>query len=148
MNNILKRSAFANAALIALFSTVLIFAQSSTTAVESRLEDKKWVLESIAGKAIVLSASKPFVNFDVAKGSLGGDTGCNVFGGSLAVKDNLIDASNMISTMRACEEDDRMTIERQLLDGLEKADRFEIEGNKLTLFEKNAILLTFVGEKK
>ncbi len=122
--------------------------KAETPASAVKLEGKKWVLESLGEKAVTLAESKPFVNFDVAKGSLGGNTGCNVFGGSLTLKDDVIDASKMVSTMRACEEDDRMMIERHLLDGFEKADRFSIKGGKLMLYSKNELLLTFIGESK
>lgn len=110
------------------------------------LDDKKWMLEAVKGKSV--SGRGAFVVFDKDKGSAGGNTGCNVFGGSYSTTGNKIAITDTISTMRACEEDGRMSLEREFLDGMQKASRFEIRGNKLTLFQKDSILLTFVGEKK
>jgi heat shock protein HslJ len=50
--------------------------------------------------------------------------------------------------MRACIEDERMKIERDFLDGLEKANRYEIQREKLMLYQSNRLLLTFKGEAK
>ncbi len=54
----------------------------------------------------------------------------------------------MISTMRACEFEDRMTIERELFNGLQNADRIEISGKKLSIFNGNDSLLEFEGIAK
>ena len=98
---------------------------------EIRLEDKKWVLEMLNGKPV--EGTKPFISFDAAKQSAGGDTGCNVFGGSYAVSGDTIRIFDTISTMRACIEDDRMEVERKLMDALQNANRFEIKKGKLFL---------------
>jgi heat shock protein HslJ len=50
--------------------------------------------------------------------------------------------------MRACIEDERMKIEREFLDGLENANRYEIQRDKLMLYQNNRLLLTFSGERK
>ncbi len=129
-------------------SSVLLSFKSSTTSSEIKLADKKWILESIKGNGIKLTSELPFVNFDTKEMRLSGNTGCNVFGGGFTITGNKFDASQMMSTLRACEEEDRMTIERRVLDGVEKADSFEIKGGKLTFFEGRELLLTFRGEAK
>lgn len=109
---------------------------------------KKWMLRSISGKPVSLSKDAPFLNFDSEKRSAGGNSGCNVFGGNYEALGSTIKFSNMIATMRACEFEDRMTIERGFLDGLQNADRFEIKGNKLHIYKAGDVLLEFEGVAK
>jgi heat shock protein HslJ len=113
-----------------------------------KLEDKKWVLESISGAAIPKVEQEAFLIFDPEKGSAGGDTSCNAYGGSYKTDGNKIAITEIISTMRACVEDQRMNIERGFLDGLRAANRYEIKADKLLLYRHDKLLLTFEGRKK
>jgi heat shock protein HslJ len=111
------------------------------------LAEKKWYLDARpAGKTP--SPEGAFIVFDETKKSAGGNTGCNVFGGSYEVDVDKISITDIISTMRACVEDDRMNVERTFLDGLRKADRYDIEDNTLSLFAGKTLLLTFTGYDK
>ena len=122
------------------------------------LEDRKWILDRRYSGIPVDSAGAPFINFTRAvkpgplgitnRGSAGGNTGCNVFGGSYSVTGGKIGISEIISTMRACIEDDRMDTERKFLDGLRKANRFEINREELSLYEDSTLLLKFYGRSK
>ena len=113
-----------------------------------RLEDKKWVLESIKNRSLPKIETVPFINFDKAKKSAGGNTGCNVFGGNYSAAGDGLAITNLVSTMRACIEDERMNVERQFKNNLENADRFEIKGGKLYLYQNRILLLTFRAENK
>jgi heat shock protein HslJ len=115
---------------------------------EVRLEDKKWMLAEIKGTPVSKIGRMAFLVFDEAKGSAGGNTGCNVFGGSYSAVGRTLKLTEVISTMRACIEDERMKIEREFLDGLEKANRYDIQREKLMLYQNNRLLLTFKGEAK
>jgi heat shock protein HslJ len=113
-----------------------------------RLEDKKWVLESIKTRTLPEVEIAPFINFDKTKGSAGGNTSCNVFGGNYTASGETIRIFDLISTMRACIEDERMNIEREFKNGLQDANRFEIAGRKLYLYRNKVLLLTFRAENK
>jgi len=113
-----------------------------------RLQDRKWVLEQIKGRQTFVPLPYAFVNFDAQKGSAGGNSGCNVFGGNYKASGSSITISNIISTMRACIEDDKMAVERDMLDGLRVARRFDIRDGRLFLYRGNDLLLTFRGENK
>ena len=118
-------------------------------AVQATLENRKWMLETIAGRPVGKEGKEAFIAFDPEKKSAGGNTGCNVFGGSYTVKkENKLKITETISTMRACVEDDRMQIERGFLDGLRDADRYEIRGDKLYLRKGSRELLVFHGTDK
>jgi heat shock protein HslJ len=121
-------------------------ADSSGTAT---LTNRKWFLESIRDRKTLVAITGVFINFDEQKKSAGGDTGCNVFGGDYEAGKSNISITNTISTMRACVEDDGKTqTEREFLDGLRAAKRYEIRDGHLRLFSSNKLLLTFRGEPK
>lgn len=112
------------------------------------LEDRKWMLETIGTRRSAIGVRDAFVNFDAQKRSAGGNTGCNVYGGSYTTRNAAISITEIMSTMRACEEGDRMEVERALLNGLRTANRYEIRENRLYLYRGNNLLLTFRGERK
>lgn len=113
-----------------------------------RLEDKKWTLEAISGVPASKIGRTAFLVFDKVQGSAGGNSSCNVFGGSYTATGSSIAITDVIATMRACIEDERMKIEREFLDGLRVANRYEIQGNKLMLYRNKRQLLTLNGEAK
>lgn len=110
------------------------------------LTSMKWMLRSIDGKPIRLNKHAPFLNFDAEKKSAGGNSGCNLFGGNYEVEGSSIKFSQMISTMRACEFENRMTIERDFLEGLQNADRYEIKNGKLLIYRRSDLRLEFEGQ--
>lgn len=112
------------------------------------LEDKKWMLEAIGGQAVSKNGRGAFLVFDDAKSSAGGNSSCNVFGGSYTATGSSLKITDVVSTMRACIEDDRMRIERDFLDGVRQANRFEIVRGKLMLYRNQRLLLTFAGDNK
>jgi heat shock protein HslJ len=50
--------------------------------------------------------------------------------------------------MRACIEDNRMEVEREFMDALQSANRYEIDGTALKLFDGETLLLEFSGKEK
>lgn len=115
----------------------------------NRLDDQRWVLEQIGNRQTYVPIRGVFMNFDSSKRSVGGNTGCNTFGGSYSASRNRISMTNLISTMRACIEGGKMQTERELLDGLRRADTFELTNdNRLKLYDNGRLLLTFRGERK
>jgi heat shock protein HslJ len=110
------------------------------------LAQKKWFLD---GQTDLKSKDAAFIVFDEKKGSAGGNTGCNVFGGSYKAQGDKLSITDVISTMRACVEDVRMDTERTFLEGLRKTTRFEMRDDQLFLYdEKDKLLLTFTGYDK
>lgn len=114
----------------------------------SRLEDKKWMLESIKNRRTFVAIKDAFVVFDPKKGGAGGNSGCNVFGGNYSAAGKTLSITNIISTMRACEEGGKMEVEREMLDGLRNANRYETRDGRLFLYRNTESLLTFRGEQK
>lgn len=114
----------------------------------ARLDNRKWMLEQIKNRRTLVAIRDAFLNFDESRGSAGGNSGCNVFGGDYSVNGNRITFSNIIGTMRACEEGGKMAVEREMLAGLRQASRFELRDGRLFLYRNRELLLTFRGERK
>lgn len=112
------------------------------------LEDRKWMLESIGNRKTFAAINGAFVAFDEKRRSAGGDSGCNSYGGSYTARNQAINITDIISTMRACEEGNRMEVQRSLFDGLRDANRYEIRDGRLFLYRGSKLLLTFRGERK
>jgi heat shock protein HslJ len=128
--------------------TLLKFQRVENERSSTSLESKKWVLEQIKGRQTFVALPYAFVNFNAEKGTAGGDTSCNVFGGDYSARGSSIAFSNIISTMRACVEDNKMSVERDVLDGVREARRFEIRDGRLRLYRGKELLLTFRPENK
>lgn len=143
-----------NIATLSIYSgkkNVLVFRKSRSIErepVTMDLSSRKWILKGIGGIKVDIGNDAPFLNFDATKGTSGGDTGCNVFGGNYEALGSKIKFSQIISTMRACEFENRKTIERQFLDGLQKTDRFEVRERRLLLYAGEILLLEFMGIAK
>lgn len=112
-----------------------------------KLEDKKWILTAIAEKPLPKIEKEPFLVFNPEKDSAGGYSGCNSFGGGYKTDGDKISVTEIVQTFIACE-DERGTVERQFLDSLQKANRFEIKAGKLNLSEGSRPLLSFEAREK
>lgn len=106
------------------------------------LANTRWSLETIGEKPVGRDGSDAFLRFDTKNKSVGGNLGCNVFGGSFAAKGSRIRIYDIVSTMRACIEDDRIRIETGFSDALRKANAFRIAGDRLILSRGGRELLT------
>lgn len=88
-----------------------------------------------------IGSSRAFIRFDAEKGRVGGNGGCNSFGGSLKVKDNSIMIDRIFSTQMYCA--DVQSREDQFFRLLEKADHWYIADSRLELSKGDTVLLVF-----
>ncbi len=121
---------------------------TENTIVIGKIEERKWILKTINNKKVPETETAAFLIFNKEKGSAGGNTSCNAFGGSYVSESKTLKVSKIISTQRACIEDERMNVEREFLKALQSIDRFEIKLDKLYLYEGRKLLLTFTGHGK
>jgi putative lipoprotein len=104
------------------------------------LPGTRWILVALDGEAIPDGVDATLI-FGAEDGSVGGNGGCNSFGGSIAYQeDGTIDISQIMSTMMACE-DAKMSTERGLFNALEAASDYTIEGETLTLSDESGTVL-------
>lgn len=137
-----------NGRTVLRFKRLVKRAPVETPSTSELLDDNKWVLESIKGRQTYVPIKGVFMTFDARKNGVGGNSGCNVFGGEYSANDTRISIKDVVSTMRACVEDGKMVTERELFDGLRTANRYEIGNNRLHLYNGRTLLLTFRGEAK
>ena len=79
-------------------------------------------------------------------GRVSGSTGCNSYSGTYEVRGETISFGRLISTRRACLDQNANEQERRFLAALEAANRFRLAGERLTIFsDRGRSVLTFVS---
>lgn len=114
-------------------------ASTPPTAEANVLAGTGWQLidMEVGGNATpVVSGSHVTLEFS-NDGQATGDAGCNSYGGSYSVDNDLIRFGEVVSTEMACTESNLMAQEQQVLQALSSADRFEVRGDQLTLWYDN-----------
>ncbi|MGC1632332.1 MAG: META domain-containing protein [Gelidibacter sp.] len=119
--------------------------KKSSNKAETALIGSKWILTKLNGDPVNLTSDElqqPFIKLTETDHGVGGNGGCNSFGGSYTLTDTqTISFSQMISTMRYC---DDHGIEGVFMGNLQKASTFVIVNNELTLKDENGyVLATF-----
>jgi heat shock protein HslJ len=109
----------------------------------------KWLLEEYRFDAKTEVAVKGIKTTLVvrAKNRLGGDSGCNAYGGSYSTVDGKLKIADIISTMRACQEPSP-SFEKSFFDVLENADSAKVEGHALVIFDGDSHYLKFVRDDR
>ncbi len=102
------------------------------------LNGTKWQLTHLAGQP-VLTETKVTLNLD--DGKLGGNDGCNSYGGSYSSQGNTIKVgSDIFSTMMYCNEQIQ-TQTNAYYDALLKAESFKLASGKLSLLDSSGTVL-------
>ena len=79
-------------------------------------------------------------------GRASGSTGCNSYGGTYQVRGDNISFGRLISTRRACLDQNANQQEQRFLSALEAANRFRLSSNRLTIFsDRGRNALNFVN---
>jgi heat shock protein HslJ len=79
-------------------------------------------------------------------GRASGSTGCNSYGGTYEVRGDRISFGRLISTKRACLDQNANQQEQQFLAALESANRFRLTSDRLTIFsDRGRNVLNFVS---
>lgn len=116
--------------LTAVFSVLMI--SCSETADFSG----KWVMTSIEGEAVTTTENIPFLEFDMTKNRVHGETGVNIINGSFTLDKGKLTFSQMATTMMAGPQE-AMDMERKFLNALNSVSSFKMS-KKGELFLKDA----------
>jgi heat shock protein HslJ len=82
-------------------------------------------------------------------GRASGSTGCNSYGGTYQVRGDNISFGRLISTKRACLDQNANQQEQRFLSALEAANRFRLSSNRLTIFsDRGRNALNFVSNSQ
>jgi heat shock protein HslJ len=68
------------------------------------------------------------------KSQVGGSAGCNTFGGEYTIQGEMIDFTNITSTLMACVNEAVTQQEGEYLQALEMSGRYEVAGDRLTIW--------------
>lgn len=102
-----------------------------------------WLLEGLTGFEHSLDSVNniPTLEIRLSDSSYMGNSSCNSYRGTVLVNDYSISFKPALMTRMFCE--GNYGLENSFLSTLEKSTRFEINGMKLSLFQKNTLLATF-----
>ncbi|MDK2916462.1 MAG: hypothetical protein PWR25_1019 [Euryarchaeota archaeon] len=111
----------------------------------------KWVLDSysLGGDAIssVVAGTTVTVTFD-ADGSVGGNAGCNHYGGEYTLEGANLAVSSLFSTLMYCETPGVMEQEAAFLGHLGNVSSYRVEGDRLILADAEGNDLLFFVQAK
>jgi heat shock protein HslJ len=109
-------------------------AAPETSADPAQLQNS-WLLIELNGRAPLTDRE---ITLNIAADSLGGNGGCNSYGGSYELVDGRLLISDIFSTMMACLEEGVMEQEAAYFEALNSAVAFELTDNGQTLLLQNA----------
>lgn len=123
--------------------------ETQTSESDSGLVGTSWELISFTtpdGETLAISNTTVTLAFE-DETRAGGNGGCNGYGSSYSVDGDAITFEGVISTMMACLDADIMPQESAYFDALNTATRYEIDGDKLTIWygEDGENWLTFAA---
>ncbi|WP_394906910.1 META domain-containing protein [uncultured Mesonia sp.] len=103
---------------------------------QEQIVEKYWKLKELNGKKIEMQPNQDkeiYFMLKTDENRLTAYGGCNTIGGSFELKNGQrIDFSNLLSTMRMCEED-ISKVEKEFFKVFDTADNYSITGDRLTL---------------
>ena len=112
------------------------------------LAGTEWQLASLGppgSEADIVAGTTPSIKFG-EDGRVGGSTGCNNYGGTYEVRGDTISIGRLVSTRRACLDQNANEQERLFLAALEAANRFRLSSNRLSIFsDRGRTVLNFVS---
>ena len=104
----------------------------------------KWGLLAIDENPI--RTNKPYLQFDNQTRRFSGNGGCNRISGGFQIDGMQIKFSQVISTQRACIDNDLTRVEGEFVKRLGEASKFQIQGSLLSLYAGDRPILTFTAD--
>ena len=136
------------AVLLLMAAAALVHAQPGVSSGQRVLAGTEWSLVSLGpagSEADVVAGTTVTAKFG-EDGRVGGSTGCNTYGGTYEVRGETISIGRLVSTRRACLDQNANEQERRFLAALEGANRFRLGSNRLTIFsDRGRTVLNFVN---
>ena len=139
---------FAGYVLLVLMSFAFMVQAQTTMSTDQRvLTGREWRLLSLGptgAEATVVAGTKVTLTFG-EDGRASGSTGCNSYSGTYQVRGDNISFSRLVSTKRACLDQNANQQEQRFLSTLEAANRFRLTNNRLTILsDRGRSSLNFV----
>ena len=117
--------------------------ETCVTMADESLRDTYWKLVEVAGDPVATPEGQREAHMVLAseESQVRGHAGCNRFSGSYENEDSRLSFGPLAATMMACLEG--MDTEKAFLAALEKADRYEIKGQTMTLYGGDEVVARF-----
>lgn len=111
------------------------------------IDTSRWYLKRIITNTGLpdINEANVYIRFDRKVGRVSGESGCNIFGGTLKMDTHSLHVSQVFSTKMYC--DGTQEIENNFFLQLGNVTRFEIKNNKLLLLARNELLMELTKEK-
>lgn len=118
--------------------TLTLLVLLSACAKQTSLADTMWKLTSLTGKTFLKDVD---VTLNFSTDAIGGNDGCNSYGGSYKTDQNNIKFNNdVFSTMMYCS--DEIDVQsRAFYQALTDSATYKVAGSTLSLIDKNGIVL-------
>ncbi len=132
------------ALLLAVLLVALAFLLAACGGDGNPLADTDWVLVELGDADdpdAAVAGSSPDVQF--SETGLGGWTGCNSYSGEYNVRDDELRLADLGWTEAGCPSDALFRQEQRMQDSLAAIERFEVSGNRLTLYGEGGQVLVF-----
>ena len=116
------------------------------------LEEQKAVLAKGSWKLVQLNNigmdyKGANIRFDFTKNRASGNTGCNTFGGDFAINGSTINFGMMVSTMKACLDNEMKNTESQLLSVINNKNlTYDLTGKTLSLYDGERTVAIFIQD--
>jgi heat shock protein HslJ len=101
--------------------------------------NSQWIIEYFNNPERIVQTKSSYINIDAAKGSFGGNDGCNTLRGKVNIKGKTISFQNIISTKMTCENMDQGAV---FVNNLKNINKFEIRGGELFLYKNEILIMT------
>lgn len=119
--------------------------EGTSSAPAGSLGGTRWVLSSLTrdgAETQPVSGSTITLNFET-NGQVGGNAGCNSYGGSFETRDSSITFLNLVSTLMACADQAITNQESAYLNALNQAATYELSGDSLVITDSGGGQLRF-----
>ena len=102
--------------------------------------NQRWILVQMKGVPVQQSESRrdAYLTFEVAEKRFAGNGGCNQISGNYSVDKNTIRFGEVVSTKMSCND---IEFENVFISTLSSIDRYEVNGNELSLKRKREVML-------
>lgn len=104
-----------------------------------KLAGNQWIIEAFNSPQRAVDFKNCYFTIDEKTASFYGSDGCNSFGGKVKIDGNKISFTEIMSTLKACE---NMQQGEVFLKNLEEIDSYKIEGGELFLYKKDVLIMT------
>lgn len=131
--------------LMALLVMVMVAGCAMARASAVELNGTSWTLTRLGDAASVPDTT---VTLNFNDGAVGGNAGCNTYGGAYTLDEARISMGELFSTMMYCYPEEIMDQEVAYLEALRAATTFRVDGETLTLLDAEGdVIAEFAAAK-